>query len=147
MAEIAKGRRRWPWWILAVVVLLLFGGPFAWRFRPLNAAERRMLGTWVDAEFPDTRFTFRPDRTSTRPGCDPAPDVLGIWMCSQDRLFQQDDYEAPQTPMAILKRWVRVDRWGRGASTDWQTLRFEDDSHIWIDDVPFVRVVETASVP
>lgn len=67
MSDIVKRRHRWPWAILAVL-LLLAGGPIAWRFRPLNAAETALVGEWrpelgVDRhEFlftSDRRFTHR----------------------------------------------------------------------------------------
>jgi len=45
MSATAKRRRRWPWIVLAAV-LLVVGGPIAWRFRPLNATERALVGRW-----------------------------------------------------------------------------------------------------
>lgn len=48
MSESVKKRRRWPWVVLAAV-LLLFGGPIAWSFRPLTAVERSLIGTWTSA--------------------------------------------------------------------------------------------------
>ena len=49
MSDTPKKRRRWPWMIL-VGVLLLVGAPIAWRFRPLNATERTLVGHWKGAD-------------------------------------------------------------------------------------------------
>lgn len=37
-------RRRWPYVLAALAVLLV--APFAWKLRPLTATERSLLGTW-----------------------------------------------------------------------------------------------------
>lgn len=44
-AEVPKKRRRWRWIALALLMLLV-GGPIAWRFRPLNEHERQVLGKY-----------------------------------------------------------------------------------------------------
>lgn len=62
MTETAKKRRRWPWAIL-VVVLLLAGGRIAWRFRPLNAAELAIVGKWAVTEPSGPIAHFRPDHS------------------------------------------------------------------------------------
>jgi len=53
MHEIVKKRRRWPWVILGSL-LLLIGGAIAWQFRPsfrpLNAFELSLLGTWRSSD-------------------------------------------------------------------------------------------------
>jgi len=49
MSETVKNRRRWPWLVLFVLALLI-GGPLAWRLRPLNSAERALLGEWYGAK-------------------------------------------------------------------------------------------------
>lgn len=46
VTETIPRRRRWPW-VLLVVVLLLIGGPTAWRFRPMNATELALVGRWT----------------------------------------------------------------------------------------------------
>jgi len=45
MSDTVKKPRRWPWIVLAAVLLLICG-PIAWRTRPLNATERRLVGHW-----------------------------------------------------------------------------------------------------
>lgn len=64
MSEPPKKRRRWPWVILASV-LLLIGAPIAWRLRPLNTTERTLLGRWKSLDglsafqlSPDRRFSW-----------------------------------------------------------------------------------------
>lgn len=47
MTETVKRRHRWAWLVLAAV-LLLVGGRVAWRSRPLNAIERRLVGDWIN---------------------------------------------------------------------------------------------------
>lgn len=45
MTETVKRRRRWPWVVLTTV-LIAVAWPLAWRYRPLNAEEQRLVGTW-----------------------------------------------------------------------------------------------------
>lgn len=59
MMETAKSRRRWPWGILAV--LLLVAGSIGWRFRPMNPLEHRLVGTWRDTN--RSGFTFHRSHT------------------------------------------------------------------------------------
>ena len=46
MTETAKRRRRWPWIVLAGV-LILIAGALAWPFRPLNPTEQQLVGRWL----------------------------------------------------------------------------------------------------
>lgn len=55
MTEIVKRRRRWPW-VALVALVLLIGGPIAWRFRPLNTVERAFVGHWNDGSTNGFRF-------------------------------------------------------------------------------------------
>ena len=45
MSVSVKKRRRWPRIVLAGLILIV-GAPIAWRFRPLSAAERTLVGRW-----------------------------------------------------------------------------------------------------
>lgn len=60
MSGTRKKRRRWPWILLAAVVLFA-GPPLAWRYRPLNATERGLVGTWITPQT-DEIYVFTPDR-------------------------------------------------------------------------------------
>lgn len=77
MTETVKKRRRWPWVVLAA--LLLIGGPIAWRFRPLNAKERALVGTWKS--YRET-VTFLPDRRILGGGND-----VGSWSAAERTLY------------------------------------------------------------
>lgn len=84
-------KRRWPWVVLAVVVLFA-GPPLAWRYRPLNATERRLVGTWITPQALEV-YRFTPDRrfqytwvTQTN-----SPKMEGSWRCSADRIHLQSD--------------------------------------------------------
>jgi len=79
MTEIAKRRRRWPWVVLAVL-LLVVGGPIAWQFRPLNTAEKALVGRWTITG-PQEAIEFRPDRRFLLRGI-PA----GSWSASETSL-------------------------------------------------------------
>ena len=59
MTDVAK-RRRWPWRILAAV-LVLSGGVIAWQFRPHNSIERGLVGTWAGTKPEPARLVFDPD--------------------------------------------------------------------------------------
>lgn len=51
MTETVQRRRRWPWMLLAALVLSI-GGPVVWRLRPLNAEERAVVGVWTAGRDP-----------------------------------------------------------------------------------------------
>lgn len=89
--DTAKRRRRWPWVALAALVLLIVG-PIAWRFRPLNADERALVGHWQGAgpatqvwEFDaDRRWRIRSTETNSA-------DTCGNWTATSTAIsFTQD---------------------------------------------------------
>lgn len=109
MTETVRKRRRWPWMALAVV-LLLVGGPIAWRFRPLNANELRLIGPWHEylghQQFrltSDRRFTIQ-ERVASNNG-----DIIiltrsGSWSCRGDRLDMQLDESWKELGRRMLGR-------------------------------------------
>lgn len=77
MSETTKKRRRWPWVILVALVLLI-GGPIAWRCRPLTAVERAILGKWTRHDSADEyTVTFSGNRTFSMDD-----EVVGTWSAS-----------------------------------------------------------------
>ena len=93
MADDLKKRRLWPY--IAVALLLLFvGGPLAWLFRPLNATERKLVGTWLFVSDGTQRMQFRADRRlAYSNGQDPVEDIA-TWTAAEDglrlRIFADD---------------------------------------------------------
>ncbi len=85
-----KKRRRWPWVVL-VTTLVIVGGPLAYRFRPLNAAERALVGRWTDngGEFA-TIFQLNPDRTMVE------DETVGSWSASGTALYLHTPLEATE---------------------------------------------------
>lgn len=62
--EAPKKRRRWPW-MVAGLILLLAVAPAAWqRYRPLSETERRLIGDWLEVSDGEDLHAlhFRPDR-------------------------------------------------------------------------------------
>lgn len=87
MNEIAK-RRRWPWVVLAAL-LIVGGGPIAWRLRPLNAEERSVIGIWRCRvpHAPSTfTITFTDDRRYLLVRGNFQDTEEGNWFLSGDRL-------------------------------------------------------------
>lgn len=73
---VKKRRRRWPWVVLAAVLLLALG-PKAWQLRPLNATERQLVGKW--GHDPDhVVWDFHADRHAIGLG------FRGTWSASSD---------------------------------------------------------------
>lgn len=98
MSEIAARRRRWPWGVISVIVLVV-GVPLAWKFRPLNATERKLLGTWESS--PKNRLSFHADRRFYLSGATPGDPVSeeaksfipplefgGTWTASGNSLYR-----------------------------------------------------------
>jgi hypothetical protein len=83
---VNRRRRRWPWVILTVI-LLLVGGSVAWNLRPLNANERAMVGLWKNG--PSYRV-FTANRRyvvyEPAPGGSVRKIASGSWYVENDRL-------------------------------------------------------------
>lgn len=88
MTEIVKRRRRWPWVVLAAM-LIVCGGPVAWRFRPLSAEERSVIGIWrcrVPRAPSTFTITFTDDRRYLLLRGNHQSEEEGQWSISGDRL-------------------------------------------------------------
>jgi len=95
-----KSRRRWPWAILAVV-LLLVGGPIAWRFRPLNETERRLVGTWRSKY--EAEYTFRLDHSF-----ETAYGIRGRWSVSGSMLQLRTVPDFPTSLVSTRLYWDSI---------------------------------------
>ena len=153
MVETAK-RRRWPWLVLAV--LLLWGGAVAvQRLWPLSFDERRLLGTWVLADSSwgsaeTTRITFTPDRRFFRSGSEADPRIgslpaHGGWACPQGQLSLVESPPPRRLHWSIVKAyWNRLLRGGRKAS---QQVEFEAPDRVRLGGRLWTRDGHSASHP
>jgi len=89
LSETVKRRRRWPWWLL-VTVLLLGSGWIAWRFRPLNATERTLVGRWESID-DGSLYEFAASRRfqTTNPDSRVAT-MQGLWSATDSSLSFRD---------------------------------------------------------
>lgn len=82
MTETVKKRRRWPWVVLSAI-LVLTAGAMAWHFRPLNTAEKALVGSWrPPGALSDTEYRFDADRR-----CFFGGNYYGRWSASKDTVF------------------------------------------------------------
>lgn len=138
MTETAPKRRHWRWVILACV-LLLVGGPIAWQFRPLNATERRLVGSWsIDDSVDPARTnlcTFRPDRTVVLSNCQGARPLIGRWRATSTHL-DMSGICAPDAPMLIRLSMVYHELANRIP----RRIRFADDATLSVNHASWSRV-------
>lgn len=144
---VRKRRRRWPWMVLAALVLV--GGPLGWRFRPMNGAERQLVGTWEES--PETREDeevldessgrFVPERTLLR---FTAARRFAYWT-DREPYHEHASWSASATSLKAspdlgtmgLTAWL-----SRAVTTRASSIRFVDRDHVWIDEHLYVRVPE-----
>lgn len=145
MPETVRTRRRWLWMVLAALVLV--GGPLGWRFRPMNGAERQLVGTWEES--PETREDeegldessgrFAPERVflrftaARRFACwtDREPyEEHASWSASATSLKA-----SPDLATVGLPAWL-----SRAITTRASSIRFVDRDHVRIDEHLYVRV-------
>jgi len=125
MNETVRKRRRWPWVVLAVV-LLLIGGPIGWQLRPLTATERQLVGRWG----PSTgvvMYHFRADRRFS------IQDFGGTWHVSSGSIiFHQDPTDtAGYSPIVRAKIYVQ-----RILNSTSYPLRFDGPNQITLNKMP-----------
>ncbi len=129
MTESVKKRRRWPWLVLASVLLMVVGGfPFTSRYRPLSHTERRLVGVWT-TPLPQTdaiadttstlHYYFNADRTYViviesrlPPPADSTrvvrqADAQGRWSCSESAVTlipkeSETDWSTPESHLYEL---------------------------------------------
>lgn len=109
MSATHRRLRWWQW--LGVAVLLIVTAQVAWRYRPLSAMERRLLGTWdIRSGAFDGFITFTADRRFTFlfRGRSPTvgieiPDIAGSWSASEPRL--RYTYDSPYKD--FWRHWKR----------------------------------------
>ena len=77
-------RRHWPWLVLAAL-LLVVAGPRLWRFRPLNATEKSLVGRWQSTR-DGPIYTFRADRSYE---CSFIFDSWGTWTAANGEISFQ----------------------------------------------------------
>ena len=109
MTEIATHRRRWP--RVAVAVLLLpVGGLLAWRFRPLNSAEKAFVGQWhnSNSEIYGVRFYADHSWAGKEIG-----GITGVWSAQGNTLSMR--------PRMAFKDYRNLP-WRMGVSRYFQTL-------------------------
>jgi hypothetical protein len=133
MTEIVPKRRRWLWLIVATAFALI-GGSIVWRLRPLNATERRLLGSWSPTHTAQGPFTFCEDRTFYWSHPNGFVASRGTWSCSENSLELAFDHDGGLSVKQLLFRLYR-----RVAGHDRQPLRF-DDAGIVLRDIPYARV-------
>src|SRR6218665_2525009 len=82
MTDTVKKRRRWSG-VTLTAVLLLAAGSVGWQFRPLNSAERTLLGRWeVLNSHPADTLRFDANRRAFRAGV-----YVGKWSASEKKIL------------------------------------------------------------
>lgn len=149
MSKTPGKRSHWPWWILLATIAVM-AAPVAWRYRPLNATERLLVGTWLDKD--DVRTTFSEQRRFVEPLCIAISSGSGdhripmdgftsegAWSASGGQLTMQSDPYEPDGPLhsrvaEYVLRWI-----GRDNKVV-QPLRFDGDDQVWIGKVRMKRI-------
>jgi len=150
MSETVRKRRRWPY-VFIGLILLAIAVPFAWAYRPLNAAERELVGTWAKVDSPGERLNLGADRTYTWTGIstltfpDAPPKTIhslggrGTWTASSARLILRDDTAEDELEAASLWESVLLLVLRPVLADEGSPLRAEGD-RVWIGDDAYSRV-------
>lgn len=140
MTDTVKKRRRWPWLVLAA--LLLIGGPVAWRFRPLNQTERGLIGRWRHEK---QLLDFTSDRRWwARGGTSNIRGVDGSWSASESSICM-----TKYIPGSLLRHFPWTSRIRLALETMLSRpsveLRWSGPDRVWIQGVEYVRVADSDS--
>lgn len=138
MSERTKKRRGWKLGI-ASIGLLLVAGWCGWQFRPLNATERKLVGTWTVTReplvLPDARteFTLREDRVMLhfQPASGAPRQRVGTWSAADGKLSTVLDDNQPGGWFPILSR---LKRWIHGWGRQTRNIHFEDDDRFQVSN-------------
>jgi hypothetical protein len=108
MPDVAKTRRRWPYWLAGLGLILL-----GWAILPpaLNPAEQHLVGSWTVAKTrrtapatlkltSDRRFRWRPASGS--------PALDGYWQLEGDQLVFEPVYANGSLSQRLLGTFERV---------------------------------------
>lgn len=146
MTETGKRRRRWSWMVLAAV-LILISGAIAWRLRPLNAAERSLVGLWVPATWSDDlgpALEFRSDRRFTaKPRIQGYIPFSGSWNASASDITMRRDFSAVGTRSLSLYAKIQL-HIQRSLFPGSSALQFEDLDHVTLGRTRFRRMADPA---
>lgn len=154
MSEIVPRRRRWPY-VVVLLILVVGGFPFAWRYRPLNSTERRLVGGWSSPapdEPPQMGYKpskmlhfFKADRTYVsllESRLMEPPDSakvireragMGTWYCSGSTLTLLPEFPDEtdwSTPVDRLFELVLRER-----PKEELPLKFDDSGDVLLEDV------------
>lgn len=136
MTGTAEKRRRWPWAVLALG-LILAGGPLAWRFRPMNSTETALVGRWTWTKYGNT-CDFEANRRYTlkRQGF---AALTGRWSASASSIRLSPD--AAGSPGLLSRQTLR-----RAQSLLFPPsgipLRMDGPNHVWFGDSKLDRVTD-----
>ncbi len=146
MSDTVRKRRRWPWVVLAA--LLLISGPVAWQFRPLNQMELALVGKWRSAD-PDRKLHVeiqlaanRRYRTMVRG--DETGTGTGPWTARGNTLYLGQDVSFwGETGMPWRMRFQ--DCLGTLFTVETVDLRVDGPDRVWLEGYEFVRVHDEAA--
>jgi hypothetical protein len=141
----SKSARRWIV-RLGIGLLGLIALNVAWHFRPLNATERKLVGTWSVQTMGwsiGSTTTLTPDRRfqSVHIGTDPRIVTTGSWSASARTFSMRPDipWDMKPSPLWIIRQWAtrhpssdltvrasdQLEFKGTGGSTYWQRVSSE----------------------
>ena len=147
MIQTPKTRsRRWLH-LFAVLSAIIILSPLAWRYRPLNASERRLVGTWR-SESGWINLRLGADRVASLGGGDADPVPYASWKASGNALYMTSLEPDPQ--VASLSWYRQILSWVRGKrhTTEGVLIEFDDPDSVhptkvkWHSTEEWTRVEE-----